>query len=81
MRLTASLWSRRRWGEYTFDKEADDIAKHDYLILAFTHHKQREYPAAMQKLLNRYTLHLTLLNKAGRGIVVLKITNKSPASG
>ena len=64
-------------------RELREIAKHDYLILAFTHFRSNEFQGVLDKLARHYQPYLSLMNR-GRGVIVWKVTgvaDRQPRSG
>ena len=59
--------------ENLLETGAREIAKHDYLILAFTHFRSNEFQGVLDKLARRYQPYLSLMNR-GRGVIVWKVT-------
>ena len=59
--------------ENLLEAGAREIAKHDYLILAFTHFRSNEFQGVLDKLERRYQPYLSLMNR-GRGVIVWKVT-------
>ena len=62
---------QERKGTFPFEAETNEIAKHDYLLLVFTHHGTKNFPRALAALTKRYRLHYAAL-KDDRGFIVFK---------
>jgi uncharacterized membrane protein len=59
-------------GEFDFEDHADEVRKHDFLIVGFTHRGVRKYPEVTKRLAELYDTQLKLLDRNGRGIIVYK---------
>jgi hypothetical protein len=59
--------------ENLLEAGAHEIAKHDYLIPAFTHFRSNEFQGVLDNLERRYQPYLSLMNR-GRGVIVWKVT-------
>lgn len=60
-------------GRYAFEKHADEIRKHDFLIVAFTHRRFERFPKSAKRLRELYDMHFKLLDRNGKGIVVYSV--------
>ena len=65
--------SHERLSEFSFEQKASEIAKYDYLIVAFTHQRAQDFKNTVERLATRYALVFSTLNRSGRGILVFKI--------
>lgn len=52
------------------DMSLSEIEKHDYLIIAFTHHTVSHFPKVLDILSEEYELLFSVLNDSGRGYLV-----------
>lgn len=57
--------------ENLLETGAREIAKHDYLILAFTHFRSNEFQGVLDTLARRYQPYLSLMNR-DRGVIVME---------
>jgi len=60
--------------DFTFEAKQDEIRKHDYLIVAFTHKRLRGFPKSLKRLGELYTPYFKMLSPQGRGLIVYKTT-------
>ena len=61
-------------GDFSFERDADEIRSHDYLIVAFTHKRMRGFSKSLKRLGDLYTPYFKMLSPEGRGIIVYKTT-------
>jgi hypothetical protein len=78
VRVTATIRRRaERTGEgYSFERPADRdlIAAHDFLIVAFIHHRTTDFPIALRKLSETYRVHHWQVDPSGRGLVIFAVS-------
>ena len=66
---------QERREDFMFEAQTEEIGRHDYLVLAFPHHRLGHFPRALKRLGELYQVHFRLLDKAGRGMIVYKIAH------
>jgi hypothetical protein len=60
-----------RSGEFVFETQSDEILKHDFLVVAFTHYQTKRIPKAVSRLKELYKLEHSFIRR-GRGLMILK---------
>ena len=72
VRVTATIRrvEERRGENFSFERRADFIQEHDFLILPFTHHRVTDFAIALEKLEETYDLHLWQIDSNGKGLVI-----------
>jgi len=56
--------------DFMSDESIRDIEKHDYLVLAFTHHTINHFPQTIKQVTAQYELFYSQLDEDGRGYLV-----------
>jgi hypothetical protein len=79
LRVTETITRRQEGGreELPFDRLAPTIARHDYLVVVFIHHRTTNFPRTLTLLAETYHPHHAQVDRAGRGLVVFSV----PPSG
>jgi hypothetical protein len=77
IRVTATIRrSEERAGEnFSFERTADVIEQHDYLIVPFIHHRTTDFPTAMERLSATYDVHHRQIRSSGKGLVIFAVTS------
>jgi hypothetical protein len=67
------LPEERRNQGFSFEGLRAQIEQHDFIIVAFTHHRMGQFPMAVKKLSDMYPLYLRQLDFRGRGLVIFSV--------
>lgn len=78
IRVDATLpRSQERRGEFTFESGAEEIAEHDFLLVAFIHHETDDFPTAIERLEETYPVHHSQIDHRGRGLLIFDVAPES----
>jgi hypothetical protein len=58
---------------FSFETMRAQIQQHDFIVVAFTHHRVGQFPKAMKKLTDLYPVYLRLIDDRGRGLVIFSV--------
>lgn len=76
---TIQRLEERREGPFRFEARFDELSEFDYVVVAFIHHSTRNFPRALDRLGNLFSLDHWHVGSNGKGLVVFA-TNSSEAS-
>lgn len=58
---------------FAFESGRTEIERHDFLIVAFIHHRTTQFPNALRRLPERYPVYLRQVDDKGRGLIIFRI--------
>jgi uncharacterized membrane protein len=58
---------------FAFESGRTEIERHDFLIVAFIHHRITQFPNALRRLTERYPVYLRQVDDEGRGLIIFRI--------
>lgn len=61
------------------EQQANEVGRHQYLIMAFPRSPASEFTAAIKRLKKRYDLVISLLNPDACGLIVFKVRHDAPS--
>jgi 4-amino-4-deoxy-L-arabinose transferase-like glycosyltransferase len=65
---------------FAFESGRTEIEQHDFLIVAFIHHRITGFPNALRRLTERYPVHFRQIDEKGKGLIIFRIHPPSEGS-
>jgi 4-amino-4-deoxy-L-arabinose transferase-like glycosyltransferase len=65
---------------FAFESGRTEIEQHDFLIVAFIHHRSTGFPNALRRLTERYPVHFRQVDGKGKGLIIFRIHASSEGS-
>ena len=58
---------------FAFETGRTEIERHDFLIVAFIHHRITQFPNALRRLTERYPVYFRQVDDKGSGLIIFRI--------
>jgi uncharacterized membrane protein len=77
LRVTATITrgEETRNEGFQFERRRDVIEEGDYLIVPFIHHRVRDFPNALGRLTEMYSVHHRQIDSDGKGIIIFDLSS------
>jgi uncharacterized membrane protein len=58
---------------FAFETGRTEIERHDFLVVAFVHHRVTQFPNALRRLTERYPVYFPQVDDKGRGLIIFRM--------
>jgi hypothetical protein len=58
---------------FAFESGRTEIERHDFLVVAFIHHRVTQFPNALRRLTERYPVYFRQVDDTGRGLIIFRV--------